>query len=119
MDVFEQESLLEKARTLGSRIQDRLKAFEEEFELIGDVRGVGPMMAMELVTDRAKKTPAAEAARSLVKYCFDRGLILLACGAYGNVIRMLMPLVISDEQLDRGLEIVRDGLAVARDACQI
>jgi 4-aminobutyrate aminotransferase/(S)-3-amino-2-methylpropionate transaminase len=68
------------------------------------------MMAMELVTDRTKKTPAGEAAKALVKYCFDRGLILLACGAYGNVIRLLMPIVISDEQLDRGLEIIYDGL---------
>jgi 4-aminobutyrate aminotransferase/(S)-3-amino-2-methylpropionate transaminase len=69
------------------------------------------MMAMELVSDRAKKTPAGDAAKALVKYCLDRGLILLACGTYGNVIRLLMPLVISDAQLDQGLEIISDGLA--------
>lgn len=119
MDVFEEEHLLERAKALGSRLQARLKAFEEAFEMIGDVRGIGPMMAMELVTDRAKKTPAAEAAKSLVKYCFDRGLILLACGAYGNVIRLLMPLVISDAQLDRGLEIIHDGLVVVQNASQV
>ena len=111
MDIFEEENLLEKAKVLGAKMQKRLKAFEKEFELIGDVRGLGPMMAMELVTDRMKKTPAADAAKALVKFCFDRGLILLACGAYGNVIRLIMPLTISDAQLDRGMEIIHDGLA--------
>jgi 4-aminobutyrate aminotransferase/(S)-3-amino-2-methylpropionate transaminase len=111
MDVFKEENLLERAKTLGTRIQSRLQAFEEEFEIIGDVRGLGPMMAMELVTDRVKKTPAGDAAKALVKYCFDNGLILLACGTYGNVIRLLMPLVISDAQLDLGLDIIYDGLA--------
>jgi 4-aminobutyrate aminotransferase/(S)-3-amino-2-methylpropionate transaminase len=119
MDVFKEENLLERAKALGTSLQARLKTFEEEFELIGDVRGLGPMMAMELVTDRAKKTPAGDAAKALVKYCFDRGLILLACGAYGNVIRLLMPLVISDEQLDRGLEIIYDGLVVIQGNSQV
>jgi 4-aminobutyrate aminotransferase/(S)-3-amino-2-methylpropionate transaminase len=111
MDLFEEEKLLERGKALGEKLQTRLKAFEKEFELIGDVRGLGPMMAMELVTDRKKKTPATDDAKALVKYCFDRGLILLACGAYGNVIRLLMPLVIGDAQLDQGLEIIYDGLA--------
>jgi 4-aminobutyrate aminotransferase/(S)-3-amino-2-methylpropionate transaminase len=70
---------------------------------------------MELVKDRATKEPASAETKALVKYCFDRGLIILACGAYGNIIRFLMPLVITEEQLDRGLAIVRDGLtAVAK-----
>jgi 4-aminobutyrate aminotransferase/(S)-3-amino-2-methylpropionate transaminase len=116
MDVFAQENLLQRAEALGKRIQARLKAFADEFELIGDVRGLGPMMAMELVTDRQKKTPAGDAAKALVKYCFDHGLILLACGTYGNVIRMLMPLVISDALLDRGMEIVHDGLAFVQNS---
>ncbi|MEJ2153767.1 MAG: 4-aminobutyrate--2-oxoglutarate transaminase [Desulfobacteraceae bacterium] len=110
MDVFDEENLLKRGKDLGARLETRLKAFHEEFELIGDVRGIGPMMAMELVTDRDKKTPAGEATKALVKYCFDNGLILLACGTYGNVIRLLMPLVISDEQLDQGLDIIYDGL---------
>ena len=116
MDVFEEENLLERARELGLRLRSQLESFQEEFELIGDVRGLGPMMAMELVTDRQKKTPAGDAAKALVKFCFDRGLILLACGAYGNVIRLLMPLVIGSEQLDRGLEIIHDGLAVIQNS---
>ena len=111
MDLFEEENLLKRGKALGAKLQARLKAFEKEFDLIGDVRGLGPMMAMELVTDREKKTPATGEAKTLVKYCFDRGLILLACGAHGNVIRLLMPLVIDDTQLDQGMEIIYDGLA--------
>jgi len=118
MDVFDEENLLERAKSLGDRLQARLKAFEEEFELIGDVRGLGPMIAMELVTDREKKTPAGEAAKGLVKYCFEHGLVLLACGAYGNVIRLIMPLVISDAQLDQGLDIIHDGLAMIQSGGQ-
>jgi 4-aminobutyrate aminotransferase / (S)-3-amino-2-methylpropionate transaminase / 5-aminovalerate transaminase len=67
------------------------------------------MLALELVKDRETKEPAADKTNVLVKYCFDKGLILLSCGTYGNVIRTLMPLVITDEQLDRGISIMRDG----------
>ncbi len=115
MDIFEEENLLERSKKLGERIQSRLKVFQEEFELIGDVRGLGPMMAMELVTDREKKTPAGDAAKGLVQYCFEQGLVLLACGAYGNVIRLIMPLVISDAQLDKGLDIIHDGLTIIQN----
>jgi 4-aminobutyrate aminotransferase/(S)-3-amino-2-methylpropionate transaminase len=72
------------------------------------------MIAMELVKDRTTKEPAAAETKALVKFCFDRGLIILACGAYGNIIRFLMPLVITDEQLEQGLAIVREGFAALR-----
>jgi 4-aminobutyrate aminotransferase/(S)-3-amino-2-methylpropionate transaminase len=111
MDIFDEENLLARAKTLGARLQAHLAEFREKYELVGDVRGLGPMMAMELVKDREIKTPATGEAKALVKYCFDRGLIILACGAYGNVIRLLMPLVIAEEQLSKGLEIINDGLA--------
>ncbi len=110
-DIFETEDLLDKAVVLGETVRRRFDAFKEQFEIIGDVRGIGPMLALELVTDREKKTPAADAAKALVEYCFDRGLILLACGIYGNVIRVLMPLTITDAQLEKGLGIMEEGLA--------
>jgi 4-aminobutyrate aminotransferase/(S)-3-amino-2-methylpropionate transaminase len=69
------------------------------------------MLALELVSDRETKAPAADAAKALVKHCLDRGLVLLSCGSLGNVIRVLMPLVITDEQLDKGLSIMEEGLA--------
>lgn len=115
MDIFDSEDLLGKANRLGDILKSRLTEFMEHHDLIGDVRGIGPMMAMELVEDRTTKQPAPDKAKALVKFCFDRGLILLSCGAFGNVIRFLMPLVISDEELNKGLDIIEDGLkAVSR-----
>ncbi len=114
MEIFETENLLQKSRKLGDKLRKRFDEFKENFELVGDVRGVGPMLALELVKDRKAKTPAADGTKALVKYCFEKGLILLSCGSYGNVIRVLMPLVITDEQLEKGLAIIGDGLATLK-----
>ena len=110
-DIFAEENLLDKSRELGRTMRESLLALQKEFAMIGDVRGLGPMIAMELVKDRTTKEPAAAETKALVKFCLDRGLIILGCGTYGNVIRFLMPLVIGDEELQKGLAIVRDGLA--------
>jgi 4-aminobutyrate aminotransferase/(S)-3-amino-2-methylpropionate transaminase len=116
LDVLEEEGTLARATALGAKVQAALKALQARYELIGDVRGVGPMMAMELVTDRERRTPAAEATKALVGLCYQRGLMLLSCGQYGNVIRTLMPLTITGEQLDRGFAILDAALAeVARN----
>jgi 4-aminobutyrate aminotransferase/(S)-3-amino-2-methylpropionate transaminase len=120
LDIFETEDLIEKAKTLGGHLNTHLQRFKDQFELVGDVRGIGPMMALELVKDREKKTPAADEAKALVKFCFDRGLIILSCGAHGNVIRLMMPLVTPEEQLFKGLEIIGEGLeAVGKEASQV
>lgn len=113
-DVFEGENLLARAKTLGAALSARLHEFKDRHEIVGDVRGVGPMMAMELVKDREKKTPAGDEAKALTKFCLEKGLVLLSCGIYGNVIRFLMPLVISDADLNTGLDIVGEGLAAIR-----
>ena len=110
LEIFEKEKLLQKAQTLGTKLRTRFNEFKENFELVGDVRGIGPMLALELVKDRETKVPAAAEAKALVKYCFEKGLIILACGTYGNTIRALMPLVITDDQLEQGLAIMGDGL---------
>ena len=109
-DIFETEDLLARAKQLGEKLHTILQGFQEKHAIIGDVRGIGPMIAMELVTDRKTKNPAADKTKQLVKFCFERNLIILACGTYGNVIRFLMPLVITDEQLAKGMEIVENGL---------
>ena len=110
MEIFEQENLLQKAEDLGKTLRKRFDTFQNEYEIIGEVRGLGPMLAMELVKDRHTKEPAADEAKALVKFCHEKGLIILACGNFGNVIRVLMPLVITDEQLNRGLSILEEGL---------
>ena len=110
MEIFEEENLLQAAETLGKKLKKRFDAFQKEYELIGDVRGMGPMLALELVKDRETKEPATDEAKALVKFCYDKGLIILSCGNFGNVIRTLMPLVITDELLERGLAIIEEGL---------
>ena len=111
LDIFETEDLMARANTLGATLKNRLTQFKKDYEIVGDVRGMGPMMAIELVKDRQTKAPAAEETKALTAYCLERGVILLACGVYGNVIRFLMPLVTTAEQLDLGLSVVNDGLA--------
>ena len=111
LDIFEEEDLLNKAKILGEKVRRRFDTWQGQFELIGEVRGLGPMLALELVKDRETKEPAAGEAKGLVEFCHQRGLILLACGNFGNVIRTLMPLVIEDEQLERGLAIMEEGLS--------
>ena len=111
MEIFEEENLLQASEALGKKLKKRFDAFQKEYELIGDVRGMGPMLALELVKDRESKKPATDKAKALVKFCYDKGLIILSCGNFGNVIRTLMPLVITDEQLDRGLAIMEEGLS--------
>ena len=93
------------------KIRARFEDFKKRFELVGDVRGLGPMAGIELVRDRETKEPANTEAKALVKFCCEKGLVILSCGNYGNVIRTLMPLVITDEQLERGLAIMEEGLA--------
>jgi 4-aminobutyrate aminotransferase/(S)-3-amino-2-methylpropionate transaminase len=110
LDIFEEEDLLQRAVALGHRVKEQFQSWQQEFEFIGDVRGIGAMMALELVKDRKTKEPAADEAKALVRYCYEKGLIILVCGSFNNVIRAPMPLVIKDEQLDKGLSIMYDGL---------
>ena len=110
LEILMKDGLLEQSAILGEKIAARFQQLHERYDIIGEVRGKGPMMAMELVRDRVTKEPAADEAKKLVQTCFHKGLVLISCGNYGNVIRTLMPLVITDEQLDRGMSILEDGL---------
>jgi 4-aminobutyrate aminotransferase/(S)-3-amino-2-methylpropionate transaminase len=111
LEIFEEENLLERAEALGRKVRSRLASFRDKYEIIGDVRGLGPMLAMELVKDRERKDPAPDQAKELAKFCVDRGLLILVCGNLSNVVRILMPLVITDEQLEKGLLIMEEGLS--------
>ena len=108
LEILLEDGLLQKAERLGETLLARFTALQGQFELIGDVRGKGPMLALELVKDRQTKTPAADAAKQLAQLCYEKGLVILTCGTYGNVIRCLMPLVITDDQLERGLAILEE-----------
>jgi len=111
LDIVEEDDLPAKSEALGKKLWTAFEAMKEKYEVIGDVRGKGPMIALELVKDRVTKEPDKDAAAAVAGYAFKKGLILLSCGPYGNVIRCLMPLVITDEQLDRGLAIMDEAFA--------
>jgi 4-aminobutyrate aminotransferase len=116
LDEVVTDSFQARARELGERIQAGLAEIAGRVDAVGEVRGLGPMQALELVEDDDVKTPAAALAAATTAEALERGLVLLACGLYGNVVRVLVPLVISDEDLDRGLEILEESLVAAGSA---
>jgi 4-aminobutyrate aminotransferase/(S)-3-amino-2-methylpropionate transaminase len=103
LDVFEEENLVARAAELGETIRGRMEAWRGRFEAVGDVRGLGAMLAIELVRDRETKEPDADSATAVVEAAAQRGVLLLKSGIYGNCIRVLTPLVISDAELDEAL----------------
>jgi 4-aminobutyrate aminotransferase/(S)-3-amino-2-methylpropionate transaminase len=100
-----------RAQQIGDQVKTHFQAMQERYPLIGDVRGLGAMRALELVADQETKTPAKEATGKVVQRCHRHGLILITAGTYGNVIRVLMPLAITDGQLAEGLDILEEALA--------
>jgi 4-aminobutyrate aminotransferase/(S)-3-amino-2-methylpropionate transaminase len=111
LDVFRDEHVLERAERQGVMVRARLEVIRERFPVIGDVRGLGAMLAIELVRDRVTREPAPELASRLAKDASERGLILLTAGIYSNVIRILAPLTASPELMDEGLTILEEALA--------
>ena len=106
LDVFEKENLLQRSRDEGERLTAALKAMAASHACIGDVRGMGAMVAIELFKDGDLKQPDADLAKRITAEATTRGLILLTCGTYGNVIRILVPLTASDAVIDEGLAIM-------------
>ncbi|UCF80394.1 MAG: 4-aminobutyrate--2-oxoglutarate transaminase [Acidobacteriota bacterium] len=113
LNMFEDGSLLKRSKELGKILQKRLRAWKKSFPGIGDVRGMGPMQAVEFVKSRAGKEPDREAAGRLVRHGYEHGVVVLPAGTYGNVIRFLIPLVMEPEQLEEGLNVLEDGLRQA------
>jgi 4-aminobutyrate aminotransferase/(S)-3-amino-2-methylpropionate transaminase len=112
---FERDGLLRRAREIGQTVCERATAWKQEIPLIGDVRGMGAMIAIELVKDRATREPAPDEVLAVVQHCAEHGLLTMRAGLYANCLRLLMPLVITDDQLQEGLDVLEDGLrAVAR-----
>ena len=110
LDVFEEEGLSARAAAIGETIRARMLSWQERWDAIGDVRGLGAMLAIELVTDRGTKEPAADLASAVVEAAAARGLLLLKAGIYSNCIRVLTPLVISDAELDEALDVWEQAL---------
>ena len=110
LDVFEEESLVERASAVGDTMRTRMVAWQERWPEIGDVRGMGAMLAIELVREPATKEPAADLASAVIEEAFRNGLLLIKSGTDGNCIRVLTPLVITDAELDEALGVWEDAL---------
>jgi 4-aminobutyrate aminotransferase/(S)-3-amino-2-methylpropionate transaminase len=113
LDVFEEESVLERAGVLGDEIRARMHAWQERWPAIGDVRGLGAMLAIDLVRDPGSKEPAPELAAAVIDAALERGLILLKAGPSGNCIRVLCPLTIEEPVLDEALTAWEEALSAA------
>ena len=114
LKAFEDEHLLERSRSIGTRLIEGLRRIAEAHTTIGDVRGLGAMVAIELFEGGDPARPDAELTRRVVAEAARRGLILLSCGNYGNVIRILVPLTASDALLDEGLRVLSDSFDAMR-----
>jgi len=111
LDVFSDENLVARANVVGDRIREQMLSWQARWPRIGDVRGLGAMLAIELVDDPETKDPASELAVATIDAALARGLILLKAGLYGNCIRVLCPLTIEDAVLDEALAVWEDALA--------
>lgn len=115
LDTVEQEGLLDRAKRIGEIMMSRLMEMSERYALIGDVRGRGAMVAMELVDDRGSKAPAKGATARLVEACYRQGVVILKAGTYDNVIRLLPPLTIAEDLLSEGLDVLEKALATVEE----
>jgi 4-aminobutyrate aminotransferase / (S)-3-amino-2-methylpropionate transaminase / 5-aminovalerate transaminase len=111
LDQMATGELFSRANAIGSVVAKRAAAWKERFEVVGDVRGVGAMWAIELVKDRATRAPAKDETNAISRRGYARGLVTITAGTYGNVIRTLMPLVINDAELAEGLDVLEASLA--------
>jgi 4-aminobutyrate aminotransferase/(S)-3-amino-2-methylpropionate transaminase len=110
LDVIEDEELCDRAAAIGETMRARMLSWQERWEQIGDVRGVGAMLAIELVHDRETKQPAPELVQRVCDAAFRSGLLLLSAGIYSNCIRVLVPLVIREGELDEALDVWEQAL---------
>jgi 4-aminobutyrate aminotransferase/(S)-3-amino-2-methylpropionate transaminase len=113
LDAMKEDRLAERGAKIGERIRARFQKWAERFPQVGDVRGLGGMIAVELVTDRTTKAPAKELTGKLLAEALKRGVILLSAGTLGNVVRVLVPLTVEDAVLDEGLDAMEKALEAA------
>lgn len=116
LDLYEKEDFAARSREVGRAVTERFLKLQEKFSLVGDVRGQGGMVAMELVKDRRTKEPDSHSASDILAAAHQRGLVLIKAGMYDNVLRVLVPLCVTDEQLQQGLAIFEDAFTSVAEA---
>jgi 4-aminobutyrate aminotransferase/(S)-3-amino-2-methylpropionate transaminase len=115
IETIEKEGLLARSTAIGKRFEERARAWQKKWPLIGDVRGLGGMCALELVRNPKTLEPADTETKDLAHYCYEHGLITITAGTYNNIMRILVPLVITDEQLDEAFGVLEAGLATVAE----
>ena len=115
LETIDKENLCARANVLGERFRKRAAKWQAQWELVGDVRGLGAMQALELVRSKATREPADKETKQVAQYCYEHGLVLITAGSYGNVIRLLMPLVVTDAQMDEAMDVLEEALAHVAD----
>jgi 4-aminobutyrate aminotransferase/(S)-3-amino-2-methylpropionate transaminase len=114
LDVIEEEGLLDRSEQVGKMIRSRWEEISRDVPEVGDIRGIGAMIGVEMVRDRDSKEPADEYLSAFMKETQKRGVVTVSCGIYHNVLRHLLPLVITDEQLEEALSALADSAVAAR-----
>jgi 4-aminobutyrate aminotransferase / (S)-3-amino-2-methylpropionate transaminase / 5-aminovalerate transaminase len=113
LDAMEAERIPAHAQRTGDRVKARFRQWAEQFSCIGDIRGLGAMVGLELVTDRESRTPDKALTGRVLAAALERGLVLLSAGTFGNVIRVLAPLTADDAIIDEGLDVMGAALEAA------
>lgn len=109
-DIFQDPAFLKHAAKLGDHLKKRLLDWKERYKVVGDVRGLGPMLALEFVKNRETKEPHADLPKQIAKHAYENGVILMTAGTFSNVIRFLPPLCLETKELDEGLDVIEAGL---------
>ena len=111
IETIEKDGLLTRSASLGEHFEKRARGWQKKWPLVGEVRGLGGMCAIELVRNSERREPADTETKEIAKYCYEHGLIMITAGTFNNVIRILVPLVITDEQFNEGLDVLEAALA--------
>ena len=115
IETIEKDRLLERSALIGQQFEKRARGWQKKWALVGDVRGLGGMCAMELVRNAATREPADTETKEIAKYCYEHGLITITAGTFNNVIRILVPLVVTDAQLQEGFDVIEAALAAVAE----
>jgi len=106
---------LQRSAAIGKTFEARAREWQKKWPLVGEIRGIGGMCAIELVRNRETREPADTETKDIAHYCYEHGLITITAGTYNNVLRILVPLAITDEQLNEGLWVTEAALAAVSD----
>jgi 4-aminobutyrate aminotransferase/(S)-3-amino-2-methylpropionate transaminase len=115
IETIEKDGLLARSTAIGERFETRARVWQQKWPLVGDVRGLGGMCAIELVRNTETRDPADAETKEIARFCYEHGLILITAGTFNNVIRILVPLVVTDEQFDEGLNVIEAALTAVAE----